>query len=118
MGCGGIGDVGNVAGSNSVAVPHHGKMSRRGLDGVGFKTMVNVTFKGSSEAADTDFRVADIAINQIVNLLNWTVSKSRPILPTQADLLCTSVFTLVHNLSDLGIFKDYATHDELGVQSL
>jgi len=86
-------------------------------DGVGFKTTLNVTFKGSSDAADTDFRVADIAINWIADLLNWIVSKSRPIQPTQADPLCTSLFTLVHNLSDLGILKDYATYDELSVQS-
>jgi len=30
MGCGGVEDVSTVAGSNSVAVPHLGKKSRRG----------------------------------------------------------------------------------------
>jgi len=30
MGCGSVGDISNVSGSNSVAVPHHGKKSRRG----------------------------------------------------------------------------------------
>ena len=85
------------------------------LDGVGFKTMSNITFKGSSEAADTDFRVADVALNQIADLFNWTVSKSRPIPPAHTDPLCTSLLTLVCNLSDLGILKDYATRDKLGV---
>ena len=86
-------------------------------DSVGFKNHSNVAFKGSSENADNDFRIADVALNRIADLLNWTISKSRPIPPSHADPLCTSLLTLVRNLSDLGVLKDFASHDELGVRS-
>jgi len=86
-------------------------------DGVGFKNHLNVTFKGSSENADNDFRIADVTLNQIADLLNWTISKSRPIPPSHADPLCTSLLALVRNLSDLGVLKDFASRDELGVRS-
>ena len=38
MGCGSIGDVGTVAGSNLVAVPHCGKKSRGVLEGRGYSS--------------------------------------------------------------------------------
>jgi len=86
-------------------------------DGVRFKNTQHVAFKGSSEDADTYFRVADTALNRITDLLNWTISKSRPILSSHADLLCTSLPSLIRNLSDLGVLKDYASRDELGICS-
>ena len=86
-------------------------------DGVGFKNHSNVAFKGTPDNADNDYRIADVAVNWIADLLNWTISKSGPIPPSHADPLCTSLLTLVHNLSDLGVLKDYATWDELGVRS-
>jgi len=84
---------------------------------VGFKNHSNIAFKGSSENADNDFRIADVALNHIADLLNWTILKSRPIPPSHADPLCTSLLALVRNLSDLGVLKDFASRDELGVRS-
>jgi len=65
------------------------------LDGVGFKNYSNVVFKGSSDNADNDFRIADVTINWIANLLNWMASYSRSIPPSHTDPLCTSLFALI-----------------------
>jgi len=51
------------------------------------------------------------------DLLNWTILKARPIPPSHADPLCTSLLSLIHNLSDLGVLKDYASRDVLGIYS-